>query len=536
MFEIDYNRIAILFLIGVWVCIAATFPAFPIDETRYLTVAWEMRTHHLPWGGNWILPTLNGAPYSHKPPLLFWLINLMWLIFGPYVWSARIISVLTAIAVVVLTGRLATRLFPNRPLAVRLAPMLALASPFFMVYGGMIMFDFLLYAGILASLLYLWRAGHENSMRPWIWFGVARGFAVLAKGPVILVHTLGPALLAPFLWLPETTQYGKGKWYGRVVLAILIATAIGLAWAVPAALIGGPEFAHMIFWGQSAGRMVESFAHRRPFWFYLPFVPLFILPWLFTRPFWQGMKDIRVLTRTEPGLRFILSWIVPAFLAFSLISGKQLHYIVPLISGFAIIAAVAFDRVLSGRPDRQILPLFIIPYAFGFIALAAAAYIPHIAHHRSNQTLFAGVAHFESWPFIAGLLAAAAFTWLTRRRFEGQVLAMIACLCLVLGIFTVEGRRHVYKFYDLAPLAKVLSPYGGHPIAYVDKYAGEIGFVARLTAPVQEISRNDISQWFTGHPDGFVVMRHDNYETLPQFNTVYTQAYRGDQRISVLKP
>jgi 4-amino-4-deoxy-L-arabinose transferase-like glycosyltransferase len=292
----------------------------------------------------------------------------------------------------------------------------------------------------------------------------------------------------------------------------------------------------MIFWGQSAGRMVESFAHRRPFWFYLPFIPAFILPWLFTRPFWQGMKDIRVLAQTEPGLRFILSWIIPAFVAFSLISGKQVHYIVPLISGFAIVAAIALDRVLSGRPDLKILPLFIIPYAAGFIALAAAPFLPQIAHNKHNQILSAGVAHFDSWPFIAGLAAVAVIVWLTRRRFEGQVVAMIACIALLLGTFTLEGKRHIYGFFDLQPLAKVLSPYGGHPIAYAGKYAGEIGFVARLTVPVQEVNRDSLPQWFIEHPDGFAVLRHENYETLPQFNTMYTQAYKGDQRISVLKP
>ena len=46
-------------------------PALPIDETRYLTVAWEM------WrDGTWLVPHLNGAIYGDKPPLLFWLNRL----------------------------------------------------------------------------------------------------------------------------------------------------------------------------------------------------------------------------------------------------------------------------------------------------------------------------------------------------------------------------------------------------------------------------------------------------------------------------
>ena len=61
-------------------------PQLPIDETRYISVAWEMHQHH-----QWLLPTLNGEPYSHKPPLLMWLINLSWFIFGVHDWSARVV-------------------------------------------------------------------------------------------------------------------------------------------------------------------------------------------------------------------------------------------------------------------------------------------------------------------------------------------------------------------------------------------------------------------------------------------------------------
>ena len=56
-------------------------PDIPIDETRYVSVAWEMWS-----GGDWLVMHRNGEPYHHKPPLLFWLIGLGWGVLGVVDW------------------------------------------------------------------------------------------------------------------------------------------------------------------------------------------------------------------------------------------------------------------------------------------------------------------------------------------------------------------------------------------------------------------------------------------------------------------
>ncbi len=38
------------------------------DEGRYVGVAWEMVR-----SGHWLVPTLDGLPYFHKPPLFYWI-------------------------------------------------------------------------------------------------------------------------------------------------------------------------------------------------------------------------------------------------------------------------------------------------------------------------------------------------------------------------------------------------------------------------------------------------------------------------------
>ena len=69
--------LACLLVLWILVCRLLSIPVLPVDETRYLSVTWEM------WqSGQWWLPLINGEPYAHKPPLLFWLVALAWRLLG----------------------------------------------------------------------------------------------------------------------------------------------------------------------------------------------------------------------------------------------------------------------------------------------------------------------------------------------------------------------------------------------------------------------------------------------------------------------
>jgi hypothetical protein len=85
----------------------------------------------------------------------------------------------------------------------------------------------------------------------------------------------------------------------------------------------------MIFWGQTAGRVADSFAHKRPFWWYLPLLPLLFFPWLLWPGLWRRLLALK-RESLDGGLRFCLAWLRRCSLFFSLISGKQIHYLVPL--------------------------------------------------------------------------------------------------------------------------------------------------------------------------------------------------------------
>ncbi|MBI3901444.1 MAG: hypothetical protein HY306_00630 [Nitrosomonadales bacterium] len=113
---------------------------WPVDETRYLTIAWEMWLR-----GDWWVPHLNGVPYSDKPPLLFWLFHLGWAIGGVNEGWPRLVPPLAALANVALTMHLSHRLWPERPERARTTALILFGSLLWLACSTVLLFDMLLW-------------------------------------------------------------------------------------------------------------------------------------------------------------------------------------------------------------------------------------------------------------------------------------------------------------------------------------------------------------------------------------------------------
>lgn len=319
--------VALALLPGLW-ALFIRVPA-PVDETRYLTVAWEMWLRH-----DLLVPHLNGAPYSHKPPIFFWLVQAGWVLFGVNDWWPRLIGPLSSVAAIGITVRFARKLWPQDDAIPRRVPWILAGSLGWFVLGQMVMFDMLLTGCVLVGLLGIWQAGHAGRIGHWAMVALAIGAGLLIKGPVIFVHVLVPALLAP-LW-SQRAQEKPARWVSACLVAALTGTSIAALWAIPAAIAGGAEYGAAILWGQTTGRMTNSFAHARGPWFYLLILPAMLLPWSLSLPTWRGL---RIRAATDTASRFLLTWLGSAFLILTLISGKQLHYLLPLLPAAALLLA-----------------------------------------------------------------------------------------------------------------------------------------------------------------------------------------------------
>lgn len=297
-------------------------PLLPIDETRYLTVAWEMFLQK-----QYTVLSLNFAPYHHKPPFLFWSINAVWELLGVSRAAAMIPIFLASSLFIFLTTKLTKDLLPDYQGLQRIMPWAVLCSIPFLIYSSLIMFDIMLSCAILAYLLTLRSYVREDDICKVIKCGIILGLGVLIKGPVILVYLLGPILGYKY-WKPENSISSK-KFSFAVLGSIIIGAALVFIWLIPALTQTSDEFSYSLIWHQSAGRVTGNMeaAHSRPFYFYLMFLPLLFMPWVFFPKFWQGVKNFS----NHPAFKFLIVSSIPAFILFSIISGKQPHYMVPLL-------------------------------------------------------------------------------------------------------------------------------------------------------------------------------------------------------------
>ncbi len=504
----------------VWVWFAALVsalislwarPLLPVDETRYLAVAWEMwRT------GDFLVPHINGETYSHKPPLLFWMMHAGWSVFGVNTWWPRLIPFLLLTANALMLRRLGRQLWPQEAAgrsAGTTAAAVFLGSLYAFLFGTVVMFDLLLLLAVLGGWSALLKAHREGSWKGNVlWFGLAIGLGVLAKGPVVLLFTLLPALAAGH-WSGRTTGNTAAVGW-TAFLGTLLGAAIALCWAIPAGIHGGEEYRDAIFWGQTAGRVSDSFAHARPWHWYLPILPAMLMPWPLYPATWKQWRRSKEQPRgpRSDARRFLVWSTVPAFLFLCLMSGKQPHYLLPTIAGLSLALGGHFSlrlRAEFGHGSRwnHAGPVLVLLLFAGFFVL-----LPQISEGRDEMTWL--LEDWSPWPALALAAAALLWWWMAAR---ASWRSTLACLFAPLLLATLNMYLHtpLNTAYDTTPLglrAKALQE-AGHPVAFFGaKFHGQFTFTGRLIEPVSNPEDfQEAYQWAQDNPEGTMFVLINDY-------------------------
>ncbi|MFN3534851.1 MAG: ArnT family glycosyltransferase [Desulfatiglandales bacterium] len=482
-------------------------PPWPIDETRYLSVAWEMWRE----GSFWV-PKLNGLPYSHKPPLLFWLIHLGWAIFGVNEWWPRLLSFFFGFVNLLLIRRLIYSVYGREDLK-DLASLILFGHLIFLFFSSVVMFDMFLF--LFVSMAYLSLLGLHSRKRNLVYLGLSMGLGVLTKGPVLFLHILPISFLLPWIFALR-----KGElllFYKRLILAFSLGVAISVSWALPASILGGEAYRNELLWGQSVGRMAKSFAHKGPWWFYLLNTPLILLPWTFALFKWaRAIRDLF----SERGTLLCAILFGLEVVIFSMISGKQIFYILPVILPSSMILAHA----VSKRPLSQLE--MGLTWALFFILGIWMAFGPYLAERFVGLPL-----SFRRIPPYWGIALAVLsllFFLVSPKRSIGQVfwISSASWICFFLLLFGPV--RTIKTEFDLKRASEQISilEAKGYEIHHVNKYHGEYHFLGRLKNPFKEIDETRVGDVLRDSKAALVWVTKDASK-VPREHILYYQAYAG---------
>lgn len=328
-------RVLLLALAAWLVATLGVRPLLLPDEGRYANVAREMLR------GDWLVPTLNGLPFFHKPPLFYWLDIAAMQVAGITPFAARFGSLVGA-WVMGATLYLAMRRWHGaRSAAVGL--LLSATCPLFFLAGQYANHDMLVGGLIGAAILAFARAvdvaqggpgwaGARVSLRWLVAAWAVCGLAMLAKGLIGIVLpalVIGPWLLA------------RGRWRQMLKLLNPLGLAAFAIVALPwffAMQSRYPGFNDYFFMEQHFRRFAQTdFNNVRPFWFFVVVLPLATLPW----SAWLPAALRRARSERGAVIGLYVWWVVAIVGFFSLPSSKLIGYVLPALAPWCALLALA---------------------------------------------------------------------------------------------------------------------------------------------------------------------------------------------------
>ena len=430
---------------------------FEPDESRYAEVAREMLSE-----GQWLVPHLNGEPYTHKPPLYLWLLAVLRSLGFSWTLAGVLPSAIALVGMVLLLPALA-RSLGLLPGAGQLGAALLVGMPLVAVMGAVARMDMpLAFFHTLAvlALARLLGAGtvpcSQQTAHLLLWLAI--GLGVLTKGPLALALPVVTALVYAAA-VPDRVSL-RPLWRGW---GPALAVAVVLLWLVPAGLVGGSEYLREITIRQSAGRIVGSFAHREPFYFHLATYPLTGLP---ASPLALIGAFLALRRRARGGPLLLASALVAVLAFFTVISGKLVIYLLPL---FPVAALLAADTLLEKRRGSKIAAhLGAVGLILLGVALGAAPYLREQFLASRTLLLVAGsvVAAAGLAALVHGLHAASA-----RAPGLGLALAgLLTSLTLVPAVTRVLAP--VMTTRDVGAAVQRAEPAATEVVAFRDYWAG----------------------------------------------------------------
>ncbi len=417
----------VAFCLATWLPGILSVPPSDRDESRFAQATKQMIET-----GDYVTIRNGTEARNRKPIGIYWLqlpgvaaARALGIATLNPIWPYRLPSLLGALLAVLATHAIGTRIAGRR--AGLLAAAMLGGSVLLTVEADIAKTDAML-AGLTAlSMAILARAYLERGLtagRAAV-FWLAMGLGILVKGPV-LPMVAGLAVLALVLvdrradWL----RCLRARWGLPLMLVVV------LPWFVAIGVATHGQFFRDAVGGDLGAKLAGGDdAHGAPpgyhaimiFLTLFPVAPavIFGLPAAWTR-------------RREPGTRFLLAWIIPAWLVFEAVPTKLPHYTLPLMPALCVLGATWALAATRAPPKWLSIPVWTL-FGAAAVALGGGAFVlPFVPRPGFSWTLLLGI------PALAAMVLLAWRTMRANGKLE-RCLAALACMPLVIwGVLGID--------------------------------------------------------------------------------------------------
>ena len=417
--------------------------------------------------GDWVNPTFNYEPRFNKPVLSYWIVAVLYQLFGVSVGVERVAIAVFAMAMVIAAWFLA-RAVSAHPLAAPLAALGLAVGPRFFMFSRRILIDIAVTAMMTLTLLFFVLAERYPARRRLFLtlMYVTVGLGVLTKGPVAAVIPL----LVFLAYLAVHRELSRLREM-MIPAGTLIALAIVAPWYVALYVEHGWTHITSFFIGENVGRFTETVGPQsRGLFFYLPVIVTDALPWSLCLPavmvaWWRdwrgGQRSIELRLRT-----LLLLWIGMIVVLFSFSQTKQDLYIFPIVGAIAALGGAWLARALegdlskgrpSGRPAFEpwlrgtltVLGLALLVLGIGVMTIFDGEGTPYVAAGTFTSALVA----------IAGSLIVAFAPW--RRRSHVSVAAALIVFITFNWVLAVRVLPAFERYKPVRPLSDIIARQAG---------------------------------------------------------------------------
>lgn len=362
-----------LLCLGVLIPGLAQIPPLDRDESRFAQATRQMLET-----GDYIRIMYQDEARNKKPVGIYWAqaasVKLLSTPESPAIWPYRLPSALAVWLGVLMLYHFGRRLV-TPPAALLGAGILA-TSLLVVLEGHQAKTDAALMAATIAAMGAMgWfyvhgrgRAVAQPGMGVALLFWLALGIGMLIKGPVLpMVAGLALASLA--------AADRSLAWFAKMrpLMGLLVAAAVVGPW-----LVSINSATDGAFVGEAVGKdllpklLGAQESHGGFPGLYLLLAPVFL--WPGSLLLWPSLAQAW-RERTAPPARFLLAWLVPAWIVFELIPTKLPHYVLPLYPALALlIANWAFEH--EGRLGKGLKGWGLVWSLIGLILAGGAVAAP----------------------------------------------------------------------------------------------------------------------------------------------------------------